>query len=135
MSELQLIETTVTRAGQRRRWQRAWKGAWQGFLAAAGLWLLALGLYKLAPIPWKVLPIAGVAGLVLVLVGLLVGWWRRERLLETARWLDQRQHLQERLSTALELGSEPKSGEWGALLVNSERFRPASRTLSLSRCR
>jgi len=118
MSELQLIEATVTRAGRRRRRQRAWSGAWQGFLAASVVWLLALGLYKLLPIPWKVLPIAGATGLGLVLGGFLAGWWRRERLLETARWLDGRQHLQERLSTALELGREPKAGEWGTLLVD-----------------
>ncbi|HNU99333.1 MAG: hypothetical protein KA191_12460 [Verrucomicrobia bacterium] len=118
MSALQLIEATVIRTGRRRRWHRAWRGAWQGFLIAAVLWLVALGLYKLLPIPWQVLPLAGVTGLLTVLAGFLAGWWRRERAIDTARWLDHRQHLQERLGTALEIGREPGSGEWGALVLN-----------------
>lgn len=117
MSELQLIESTVARAGRRRRWQRAWQGLWQGLLAAAVVWLIGLGVYKAFPVPMTVLPIAGATGLGLIVLGLVVGAWRRDHQLATARWLDQRQRLQERLSTALELGSDPKSGEWGGLLL------------------
>jgi len=126
MSELHLIESTVRRAGSRRRWQRAWGMAWQGFRVAAVMWLLALGIYKLAPVPFAVLPVAGAVGLSLVPIGLLVGWWRRDRMLDTARWLDHRQHLPERLSTAPERGREAKSGEWGGRVVDGAARRVAA---------
>ncbi len=123
MSELQVIETKVSEAARRRRWQRAWKGAWHGFLAAGVVWLVALVAYKVLPVPWQVLPVAGGVGFALVLAGSLAGGWRREQPLETARWLDHRQHLQERLSTALELGRHSQSGEWRALLLDDAARR------------
>ena len=112
-----MIATTVARAGSRRRWQRGWHGLWRGLLAAAAVWLLALVVYKTCPVPIAILPVAGGLGLLLVLAGFAHGWWRREPLLATARWLDERQQLQERLSTALELGADPRCGEWGQLVV------------------
>jgi hypothetical protein len=117
VSELELIETTVKRVGDRRRWQRAWRGFWQGFLVGACVWLAALGAYKLLPLPWSLVSVAAGVALAAALAGWLSGWWRRFGLLESARWLDVRQGLQERLSTALELGRDPRTGEWAPLLV------------------
>ncbi len=117
MSELQVIETTLRQAGGRRRWQRAWRGLWQGLLLGGVVWLVVLGVYKLLPLPPMILPVAGGVGLGLALIGFLAGWWRKDRLLETARWVDQNQQLKERLSTALEISQNPKAGQWRDLLV------------------
>jgi hypothetical protein len=117
MSDLQLIESTVDRAAQRRRWQRAWRGLWRGLLAAALVWLAALGAYKALPLPVTVLPAAAVAAGIVVLLSVLFHAWRRDTRLATARWIDHRQALKERLSTALELGRDAASGPWHALLV------------------
>src|SRR5579872_7204068 len=103
MSNLQFIEATLTRAERRRRWERAFRGMWQGLLAGALIWLLAVGAYKLFPIPPWLLPTAAVAGVLAVLAGVLICAWRKTSLAQTARWVDGKQHLEERLSTALEL--------------------------------
>ncbi|MBI2928537.1 MAG: hypothetical protein HYY24_22945 [Verrucomicrobia bacterium] len=116
MSELQIIESTVQRAAHRRRWQRAWLGLWHGLLVGACLWLLTLGLYKLFPLPFSILAWAGLlAGLAMV-GGFIIGGWRPTTLLQAARWVDQREKLQERLSTALEVAAA-KDGEWRGLVV------------------
>jgi predicted nucleic acid-binding Zn-ribbon protein len=118
MSELQLIESTLARAGRRRRWQRAWRGFWRGLLMGLAVWLLALGAYKVLPIPASVLTVGGLVALVAAFFGLVIGGWRCEQPLSTARWLDQRQQFQERLSTALELGTADQAGQWRGLVVN-----------------
>lgn len=117
MSELQQVEQAVQQAGRRLRWQRAWRGLWRGVFAGAVVWVVGLGLYKVLPLPDTTLAIAGLAGLTCVLLGGLIGWWRRERLLSTARWLDERQQLKERLSTALELGRDDRLGTWRDILT------------------
>src|SRR5207237_769956 len=43
--------------------------------------------------------------------------WKKSSLLETARWVDGKQHLQERLSTALEFSDSSTVGAWKALVV------------------
>src|SRR6185295_8953700 len=101
----------------RRRSQRAWRGLWQGLFIGASLWLVALGLYKLAPIPELTLTVAAVVSLALLPVGFLVGWSRKPSLAETARWVDGEQHFQERLSTALEVAGSPATGDWRDLLL------------------
>ncbi|MDB6065692.1 MAG: hypothetical protein JWR26_1900 [Pedosphaera sp.] len=117
MSDLQLIENTLVRAARRRRRERAFRGLWQGLLVGAVLWLLTLAAYKLFPIPLMALGVAAVVGLAAALIGMLVGGWHRTSLNETARWVDGRQHLQERLSTALEMSKGPGSETWRELLV------------------
>jgi hypothetical protein len=119
MSDLQIIEQTLERAARRRRRERAFRGFWQGLFVGASIWLLALCVYKLLPIPVWTLAAAGIAGGVAALIGLIVGGWRKNSVGETARWVDGRQHLQERLSTALELSKESKSGTetWRELLM------------------
>lgn len=118
MSEIEQIEQVVQRAAGRERWHRAWVGAWQGLLLGAVLWLLALGIFKLAPLPAPVLYWAGFASLGLILFGSLWRAWPSKSTLETARWVDSKESLKERLSTALELSKDPAAEEWNRLLLS-----------------
>lgn len=117
MSELQAIQTVVGQTVRRRRWQRAWRGWWQGLLIGATSWLLVLGLYKVFPLPVAVLGWAGVGFTVACVTGFARGWFRRESALQAARWLDTRESLKERLSTALEVAQDEKMGRWRDLVV------------------
>lgn len=117
MSEIQVIETMLERTARRRRWQSAWHGFWQGLFFGALVWCLALALYKTFPLPVSVLPGAGLVSAILMLVGFVFGWCHSATLLETARWVDSRQHLQERLGTALELASVKADVNWQNLLM------------------
>jgi hypothetical protein len=118
MSEIQVIETVLQRTAQRRRWQNAWRGAWQGLLAGGIVWLLALTIYKLLPIPATILSGAGLVAGASIVAGFMVGWFRRVTLMETARWVDGQQKLQERLSSALEATKSPQQDDWRQLLVS-----------------
>jgi hypothetical protein len=126
MSDLQAIQDVLSRAARRRRWEHALNGLWQGLFVGALIWLTALIIYKIAPIPFSVLVGAGsVAGLV-VAAGFLRGWMRKPTMQQTARFLDQRENLQERISTALEVASSGPDSSWRALLV-SDAARFASK--------
>ena len=117
MSELQFIETTLSGAARRRRWASALRGMWIGLLVGAILSLLLAGAYHLWPLPlWTRLAI-GLVPLPAMGLGLVIGGWRRPGISEVARWVDQRQRLKERLSTALEVAAEPAAGPWRDLLV------------------
>ncbi len=123
MSDLLSIQTALARAGNRRRWQRACNGLWRGFFAGTIAWLVALGIYKLAPIPSSILFGAAALAGVLLAGGFFQGWYRKPTLQETARWVDQRQHLKERLSPALEWGAGGANENWRCLLVaDAARF-------------
>src|SRR6266702_3938809 len=117
MSELQIIESALERAARRRRSERALRGLWIGLLIGTVISLLMVSAYHLLPLPlW--LPIAAaVVPFPCLAAGLIIGGWRKPALSEVARWVDGRQHLQERLSTALEVGSETNAGRWGELVV------------------
>lgn len=117
MSEFGVIQATLESAARRGRCDRALRGLWRGLLVGALIYLLALAAYKLLPIPdW--VPVIGLgAGLTASVLGLILGGWRRASLSETARWVDVRQNLQERLSTALEVSGKEASGEWRELVV------------------
>jgi hypothetical protein len=118
MSELQIIQSTLEGAARRRRWARALRGCWVGLLVGAVFWLVALGVFKLAPIPVSVLLWAGLVGVVCPLVGLVLGGWRNPAIAETARWVDVKQNLKERMSSALEFGSEEgEQGTWRELVL------------------
>jgi len=117
VSEFQVIEFTVAQTARRRRRQRAWRGLWQGVLIGSLLLLTTLVLYKVLPLPMTVLAVGGGLFVVAVGAGFLLGGWRREAPLTTARWLDQREHLQERLSTALEMSKDPRAGHWRELVL------------------
>src|SRR5437773_1338244 len=118
MSELQIIEATLQRAARRRRWARALRGLWVGLLAGSAVWLVILGAYKLWPIPLSSLLWAGGVALAFPLGGILIGAWRKPALPETARWVDVKQNLKERLSTALEIAAQPNGSTWEQLVVS-----------------
>lgn len=117
MSELHTIESALIKAAQRRRMDRALRGAWNGLLIASIVWLVSLVVYKCFPVPVSSLAIGGGAGVACVLLGALMGGWRKSSAAETARWVDVKQNLKERLSTALEFAQSPAEGEWKTLLV------------------
>ncbi|HEX3800133.1 MAG TPA: hypothetical protein VH413_15675 [Verrucomicrobiae bacterium] len=117
MSDLQLIEQTLQAAARRRRRERALRGLWQGLLVGGLIFFVTLGIYKLAPIPSWVVTAAGIAGGVAAVVGCIIGGWRKTTVEQMARWVDGRQQLQERLSTALEMAKGPGSETWRTLLV------------------
>jgi chemotaxis protein histidine kinase CheA len=126
MSDLEAIQKVVARAARRRRWECAWNGLWHGLFAGAVLWLAALVIYKIAPVPLSLLVgAASLAGLSTA-AGFVSGWMRKPTLQQTARCLDQRQNLQERISTALEVASSGPDPGWRALLV-SDAARFASK--------
>src|ERR1051325_3885663 len=118
MSGVQTIESALQRAARRRRLDRTLRGAWKGLLVASVLWLLALVVYKLAPVPFAALAISGGAGFICILFGAIAGGWRKPTAGETARWVDVKQNLKERLSTALEITQSPVDGEWKKVLVS-----------------
>jgi predicted nucleic acid-binding Zn-ribbon protein len=115
MSELQIIQSALEGAGRRRRWARALRGLWIGLLSGALLSLLLIGIYHVRDLPLWTLTLAVAVPFCGMLIGLLVGGWRKPPVKQTARWVDGKQHLQERLSTALEVQSE--SGSWRDLVV------------------
>ncbi len=117
MSELQVIESALQEAARRCRWARGLGGLWRGLLLGALLSLLLIGLWHLLPLPLWTLTTATLAPFLCALTGLLVGGWRKPALADIARWVDGRQHLQERLSTALEVADDPNAGIWRELVV------------------
>lgn len=117
MSELQIIESALEQAARRRRWERALRGLWKGLLLGSVIAFLLLGIYHLLPLPLSTLIVAGLIPFPFMLGGLIIGGWRKPCIAEVARWVDVRQNLRERLSTALEVASEPKTGKWSELVV------------------
>lgn len=117
MSDLQTIRSTLTKTAQRRRVQQAWRGLWNGFLAGGVLWLLALTAYKLMPIPSSVLTMGAILAAACAVTGFITGGWKPTSLAEAARWVDQKQNLQERLSTALEISNANLPEEWKRLVT------------------
>lgn len=117
MSDLQSIHTLLDQAARRRRWERAWRGFWKGLFIGTIVWLLALVAYKLLPIPVETLLLAATLSALAAVAGFGLGWFRKMSAAETARWLDQKQALKERLSTALEMSASTKGAEWNQLLI------------------
>jgi len=117
MSELQVIEMALKGAAQRRRWVRAVQYACYGLLAGSIVALLIIGTYHVHDLPGWALPTALTAPFALVLIGLILGFWRKASINQTARWVDGRQHLQERLSTALEFAKDSQVGPWRDLVM------------------
>src|ERR1041385_2750520 len=120
MSELQVIESALQRAARRQRSARALRGLWHGCLIGAILALLLVGALHFPGVfphsPWAPM-LASLLPLPFMVAGLIIGGWRKPALNQVARWVDGKQHLQERLSTALEVASTPESGRWRDLLV------------------
>ena len=118
MSDLEAIQSVLLRAARRQRWERAWNGLWQGLLLGASVWLAVLAIYKLAPISPLAPNAAAIFAGLCVLAGFARGWMRNPTLQQTARSLDARQNLKERLSTALELAPTGPVEGWRALLIS-----------------
>jgi len=118
MSEFQIIQNALERAAQRRRWERALFALWRGLLLGALLWLVALIIFKLTPLPASVLLWVGLGALSCPLVGFVIGFWRKPSLPETARWVDVKQNLRERMSTALEVAALQPPGTWRDLILH-----------------
>lgn len=116
MNALQSIQVTLERMARRRRMARLLHGMWCGLFAGALLWLVAVGVYKVVPLPLATLGWAALAALLCPVAGAVWGGWRRPSLVETARWLDVRRDLKERLSTALEVAAASADG-WRELVV------------------
>ena len=117
MSELKLIEGALKRANTRRRLERVWRGFWKGLLTAAGIWLVVYGVYKIFPINPVVLPVAAYVAGAIVLLFMTWPALRRLTLVETARWLDQKRGLKERVSTAWELDRSGGDDAWKQLVT------------------
>lgn len=86
-------------------------------MAGAAFWLLALAVYKVAPLPLETLNWAGLASLSFIPIGALARAWRAKSPIQTARWVDRQEALKERLSTALEMTRTAPDGEWQRLVV------------------
>ena len=119
MSELQEIMTALEGAARRQRWSRALRGLWRGLFWGALVSLLLAGAYHLFPLPLWTLFAAATAPVAFLIVGLIVGGWRKPQLPMVARWVDERHKLQQRLGSALEVANLPpeKLAEWRELLI------------------
>jgi tetratricopeptide (TPR) repeat protein len=117
MSELQIIETALARAARRHRWERAIRGLGLGLLTGAIVFLLALVAFKVLPVPFSIIPAAGVVAGILVLTGLIWGGWKKLSLIDAARWADERKGFKERLSTALEMAGGRAPEDWKHLVL------------------
>jgi|SRR5581483_3642755 len=123
MREIEAIRQTLAAAASQRRWQRALNGLCRGLFLGAAIWLLALGIFKLAPVPYTIVQGAAAAALCLTIVFFALGWRHKPSLAQTARWVDAREHLQERLSTALEVSQTASDESWKTLLLaDAARF-------------
>lgn len=118
MSEFQIIQTTLERAAQRRRWERGWRGFFVGLLIGGCIGLLTIGLYKVWEFPKPTFIWTGALALLCPLIGFLIRFWRKPSLPETARWVDVKQNLRERMSTALEVAENQPPGTWRDLVLH-----------------
>lgn len=117
MSDIEAIKTALEKVARRRRMERMFHGAWNGLAAGLLGWLLVVGLFKLVPLPASVVELSWLVVVLAVVVGLLWGATRKITLAGTARWVDGRKALQERLSTAMELAQKDVEGEWSGLVM------------------
>jgi hypothetical protein len=110
------LDSTLLRTDLRRRLVRAWVGAWWGLLAGAALGAVGVGLWKLASLPPSSIRWLWIAAALAPLAGALGRGWKRSSRWVTARWLDEKHGLQQRLSTALDLSERatPIGGTVGA---------------------
>lgn len=118
MSEFQIIQTALERAARRRRLANGLRGLFTGLLCGALVWLIGLGLFKLLPLPGPTLLSAATAALLCPLIGFVLGFWRKPTLSEIARWVDVKQNLRERMSTALEVAETQSPGHWRDLVLH-----------------
>jgi hypothetical protein len=123
MSDLQIIQSALERAANRHRWSRAFRGLWHGLLFGAIISLVLLAAHRIFPVPDWFMVATPLVPLPCMLAGLIMGGWRKPGPSETARWLDSRTHLEERLSTALELSASSRETAWRQLVINDAATR------------
>lgn len=131
MSEAGALRQVLQRAALRHRFHRGLTGLWHGLLWGSAVWFIGLATFKLLPIPpgfierlWPA-PLGGAA------IGFLAGARRRVPLALAARLLESRQNLQQRLSTALEVGDSSAPPAWARLVITDAAT--ALRGLDLAR--
>ena len=114
MKGSEVIHSVVDNARRRFLLQHAinWLGIALCF--AAAVWLVALIVFKFAPMPEKWVWAVGVVGLVATVAVFLAGMLRRSDKNAAARWLDQKAGLKDRLSSALEL--DRTDTDWSRLI-------------------
>jgi len=117
MPEIETIQSALRRTARRLRWLRGWEGFWRGAVVGASAYLTALALFKVLPVPHAVVLWSGLAALLAAVVGFLVGFRRPTSEIEAARWLDEREGLQQRLATALEVSGRELPDTWKTLVV------------------
>jgi len=117
MSDLQVLQHTLRRTAARARLVRAWQGLWRGLLAGGAVYLLALAVFKLAPVPPVVVDAGVLLAVACVLAGVAWGGARGLSSEEAARFLDLRAGLKERLGTALEMSRKGEGGLWSELVL------------------
>jgi hypothetical protein len=118
MSELESIRAVLERAARRHRLSHAIRGLCLGLLVGALAAVAVLTVYHLIDMPLWVLAATVLLPVLGMFAGFLVGGWRRPHLEEVARWIDNRRHLQERLSTALEVSGNSDETLWRELVVS-----------------
>src|ERR1044071_8964761 len=123
MNELEQIRLVLGKLARRRRWAHGLTGLWKGALVGAILLLLGLGVYKLAPIPERVLAVIGGSALAAAVIGFVAGWMKPVSLMDTARFVDGKKKFQERLSTALEVGESQVDEAWQRLVISDAAAR------------
>lgn len=116
MSDLKTIQSVLEKAARRRRWAKAWNGFFRGLFLASAFWLAVVAAFKLFPIPFAALGIAGMAAALLTLGGFVFGGRKKDSALETAQWVDRKIGSKERLSAAIEFSS---SSSWGEVLLRN----------------
>ena len=126
MSDKETIQSVLEKAARRRRCAKAWNGLFRGLFLASALWLAVVAAFKLFPIPFAALGIAGIAAAALTLGGFVFGGRKKDSALETAQWVDRELGSKERLSAAIEFSS---SSSWGKVLLRDgarcvEAFQP-----------
>ncbi len=122
MSDLQTILAALERTARRLRLRRALRLGSRGLLwGAATALLLALG-YHLLPLPDTVLLVIPLAPVLGALGGACLAGKIPTRA-AVARHLDKSAHLEERLSTAVELADAPDSNHWRRLVLTDAATR------------
>ena len=118
MSEKQVIDAKIQAATRQRKILLGWRCMWRGLLIGVCLWLVALVVFKVVPISHSALLWAGFAGLALPVGGLIYGLAKRFAVGDTARWLDLKTGLKERLGTAVELADgKAARTDWSDLVL------------------
>ena len=77
MSEKQVIDAKIQAATRQRKILLGWRCMWRGLLIGVCLWLVALVVFKVAPISHSALIWVGFAGLALPVGGLIYGLAKR----------------------------------------------------------